>query len=367
MTKNFTLLAFLIFWCNFSFAQFPEVATEVTFTQDSKEYVPLEEYIDLVEDEYSWFGKRPILDLDNPFQFPGNRIYTLDEIEISLIGFLEFRIPVDTALDGYTFFDFETLAPGMEVQNPRVSPLHEDNGYVLFYQSEDSVVIEFRNVANFFEVDPFSEDFGSRFNLQVIYFLNEPCFEFHYGPSTISEDAEEYYYYFRKFRVGFFFGYDKWGFDGQSSVFLYNKDHFRLSGDPKSPELLTISPDEAPGGTGPFSSTTGLDSFPPEGTVYRFCFDQTTSTEEIAELSGDLTLYPNPTTDMVYFSLPEEDANRMGDLNVQVIDLSGNVVIESEFGTDLHGGLNVEMLPAGIYFVRLTGENLSKTVKMVKK
>ncbi|TVR89257.1 MAG: T9SS C-terminal target domain-containing protein [Saprospirales bacterium] len=63
----------------------------------------------------------------------------------------------------------------------------------------------------------------------------------------------------------------------------------------------------------------------------------------------------------------EEDASRIGDLNVQVIDLSGNVVNESEFGPDLIRGLNVEMLPAGMYLVRLTVENLSQTVNMAKK
>ncbi len=357
--KTFLLFAATMVLSTTLWAQL-ELNYEIEFTHFQQDYIPLEEYTNLTEglgawDFYDLYDQ--FLILNNPVVMPGFEDRPLNFLHFD--GFAGFELVYSNPGDPYELFLISAA-----IDDYAISPLADDNntdqGHILFLETDEGFVFEFQNVGLEEEMYQGDGNLVSRVNFQVEYHYNDRCVQFNYGHSEIGAEYQAYIDEWGML-IGTSFGWYSWeSIDGESDLLgLFGL----VYGDPSNPSFETVLID----GESDYEDENPLLGIPAEGTVYRFCFDQTTSTEEIVELSTDLTLYPNPATDMVYFSLPEEDASRMGDLNVQVIDLSGNVVIESEFGPDLHGGLNVEMLPTGMYFVRLTGENLSQTVKMVKK
>jgi hypothetical protein len=79
---------------------------------------------------------------------------------------------------------------------------------------------------------------------------------------------------------------------------------------------------------------------------------------------ASLTIYPNPSNGIFNISIERVS----GDLQCKVIDLTGNEYRNFEF-TGIKGftvkQLDLKELPAGVYFISLTGRNLSKVEKIV--
>ncbi len=357
--KTFLLFASTMVMSTALWAQL-DLNYEIEFTHFQQDYIPLEEYTNLTEGLDSWDNNElfdQYLILSNPVVLPGLEDRPLNEFYID--GIAGFELVYYNSGDPYELILIAS-AINDEVISPLVDENNTDQGHILFLETEEGFVFEFQNVGLEEEMYLNDGNLVSRVNFQVEYHYNDRCVQFNYGHSDIGAEYQAYIDSWGML-IGTGLGWISWEIiDGQID---FSQLIGLVYGDPSDPSFETVLID----GESDEEGENPLLGIPPEGTIYRFCFDQTTSTEENVELSTDLTLYPNPATDVVYFSLPEEDASRMGDLNVQVIDLSGSVVIESEFGSDLHGGFNIEMLPTGMYFVRLTGENLSKTVKMVKK
>ncbi len=81
----------------------------------------------------------------------------------------------------------------------------------------------------------------------------------------------------------------------------------------------------------------------------------------MAELlsEGDARVYPNPATDQLYLQTSFDK------ISVQILDVSGKVVLNSkEYPSGLHR-ISVESLSDGIYFVRLTSQNGERVEKLV--
>lgn len=78
-------------------------------------------------------------------------------------------------------------------------------------------------------------------------------------------------------------------------------------------------------------------------------------------------LYPNPTADMVYISIENLQAKR---LSIELLDMSGRVIsndfIENPSPVFTHS-INVYMLPAGAYMIRLTTEYGTDMLRLIKK
>ncbi|MBO5838061.1 MAG: leucine-rich repeat domain-containing protein [Bacteroidales bacterium] len=79
-----------------------------------------------------------------------------------------------------------------------------------------------------------------------------------------------------------------------------------------------------------------------------------TSLQDIAELT-EITFHPNPTSGMITFSKEIE--------RIDVIDNIGKVVMRF-FDTN---EINIETLPAGVYYLRMTIEDKTTTKKVIKK
>jgi len=177
----------------------------------------------------------------------------------------------------------------------------------------------------------------SRANIIMKFDYETRCLEYHCGPSVISPQLQEEFQ--DSWIVGTLFGWFYEEFDGANIVddWLYLVGI--LSGDPSNPEFEQILEDpdfdEEP---------TFLNSFPEEGTVYQFCYDQTTSVNEtIAENMDKLTLYPNPATGIVQIKTGADSRIEQ----VLVYDQMGRVV-STHKGTHK---VDVSHLPSGLYVI----------------
>ena len=85
-----------------------------------------------------------------------------------------------------------------------------------------------------------------------------------------------------------------------------------------------------------------------------FALIDESSLSEDAELT-EITFYPNPTRGKVTFSQAIE--------KVEVIDLSGKTVQTYENANEI----NIETLPAGVYYLRMTIEDKTTTRKVIKE
>lgn len=72
----------------------------------------------------------------------------------------------------------------------------------------------------------------------------------------------------------------------------------------------------------------------------------------------EFKVYPNPTSDYLFFS------KDVSDQKISVIDLSGNIVLKTEFSQN---GLDVSGLPSGVYFVVIEDTNEKIIKRFLKK
>ncbi len=77
------------------------------------------------------------------------------------------------------------------------------------------------------------------------------------------------------------------------------------------------------------------------------------------ETSQQLSLYPNPASDIIYIA-GEEDA-----CDVQILNIQGKILksVHLESGSE---GVDISNLTSGIYFMRVSSENVMKTIQFVK-
>lgn len=83
------------------------------------------------------------------------------------------------------------------------------------------------------------------------------------------------------------------------------------------------------------------------------------STTGIGQLENrNIEMYPNPTTDVITLKIQSA-----GDANAVIFDTDGRVVIKQSFSQQTQ--LNVSMLEAGIYYVKVSSEEISEVIKLV--
>jgi hypothetical protein len=80
---------------------------------------------------------------------------------------------------------------------------------------------------------------------------------------------------------------------------------------------------------------------------------------------GEFHVYPNPTTDFVIVTIPEEIK---GNLTATVMNLLGAVVKTQSFTkSDTSIKIDFSSLPSGIYLLKLADNTVVKTVKIIKQ
>jgi hypothetical protein len=86
---------------------------------------------------------------------------------------------------------------------------------------------------------------------------------------------------------------------------------------------------------------------------------------DVAEMSrAEFHVYPNPTTDFVFVTIPEEIK---GNLTATVMNLFG-AVVKTEKYTHAEASVKIDFssLPSGIYLLKLADNTVVKTVKIIK-
>lgn len=79
-------------------------------------------------------------------------------------------------------------------------------------------------------------------------------------------------------------------------------------------------------------------------------------------LSEDLKVFPNPTNNKIYFKIPTTEKL----VSIIIFDVLGNQVLNS-FLTPGTNEIDMFHLSAGLYMVNFRSENISKTIKLIKK
>jgi hypothetical protein len=92
--------------------------------------------------------------------------------------------------------------------------------------------------------------------------------------------------------------------------------------------------------------------------------DNTVSTKpEVQDVSKLISVYPNPTNGLV--SIDMSDIKQLGDVTTTITDIAGKVVL-SKKASNNKIQLNIDTMPAGIYFVTVSSELFFSIHKIVK-
>jgi len=103
-----------------------------------------------------------------------------------------------------------------------------------------------------------------------------------------------------------------------------------------------------------FASTYGRGLF--SGT-----FTATSLSSNDVTLNKGIKLYPNPSNGIVTISIE----NFSGNLNVAVYDLNGRKVLSNSIDFSTQTSINLEGLQSGVYVLKLEGDNLSYSEKII--
>ncbi|WP_284698684.1 PA domain-containing protein [Flavobacterium lacisediminis] len=95
--------------------------------------------------------------------------------------------------------------------------------------------------------------------------------------------------------------------------------------------------------------------------IFSGAFTATTLSAEDNALVKGIKLYPNPSNGVVTISVP----NYSGNLDINVFDLNGRKVLSSSGDFSSEKAINLTGLQSGVYIVKLEGENLSYSEKVV--
>jgi len=111
----------------------------------------------------------------------------------------------------------------------------------------------------------------------------------------------------------------------------------------------------------------GSMNFEELGTLYADFKANALGVDENGELS-DIKVYPNPVSHQLHILLSDIQMNSSGTVKVDLISLSGKVVLSDAFPMQ-QSVINMDMsqLSSGEYTLLLTSENLNFTKKVIKK
>ena len=354
------LLLFCMFCCVPMWSQL-EINLEIDFNaQFGQEYIPLEEFTNLTEGMGAWnhtdMYEYEDYELSTPLIFPGFEDRPMDRADLGAYGdmFIEYynwpEDPYDIYLNGLAL-DYGVLSPLNDEKN-------EDQGYILLHESDGIIIFELRNVALEEELEVGDGDLISRINLQIEIHFEDLCVQYNYGPSIITPTMEQYFEEYMPVGAVFGWFYEEL-IDGN-----WEEDYLDLvgilSGDPNNPHFhqlwIDMDFDE---------EVEFLNAFPEEGTVYRFCFSETTSVHELSAGESALRLFPNPASTELFVDLSGSDSGAFNSYLVQIVDIHGKVLLEKEIESH-RSVVDIESLPNGLYLLRIKGDHFTEVKKFFK-
>jgi hypothetical protein len=90
--------------------------------------------------------------------------------------------------------------------------------------------------------------------------------------------------------------------------------------------------------------------------------DPVVNIDEEGKIKSDFNVYPNPSSDFIYFETTNKTCNES--YHIQLIDIYGKIIIETE--SSLSNKIDVNNISSGIYFIRFTNNiDQNSTLKKV--
>ena len=250
-----------------------------------------------------------------------------------LLGFGGIGTDTTGIISGITYGDMDLADRGsITPSGPSLSPVR----YAVTGATPNRIAkVEIANAGFFDEIDNngTANDFV---NIQVWVYETSNIIELHYGPSSIS--TSDYFLFSNGPAPGYVKNLD---FNGLSV-----EKYYSLAGDPTAPTIDSI---DIFGGSG-----SGLDSYPGNGTVYRFTPKSATGVSNIPGFAS-VRVYPTITNGLLNMELNEATT-----ANYQVLAMDGR---STEFAGKLSKGnnrLDAGSLTPGMYLLRIeNGTNRS--------
>lgn len=198
------------------------------------------------------------------------------------------------------------------------------------------------NAGMYDEYDLYGTDNDS-INYQVWFYEIDNTVELHYGPSNISHPAD-YHYISGSAIVGYIKDFDLDNF-GLGKIYY-------LKGDPAAPTIDSADSNNPIMG--------GLNSYPPNGTVYRFA-PKGLDVKKVSALDGQLAMVTNTSsTDVVI------NNNAKGSLTYSILSIDGASMNITGKLTEGRNQIDISALAAGMYMLQVQGAEGQKAFKVVK-
>lgn len=257
-------------------------------------------------------------------------------LDLSMGGF--FQDPTSTLLTGFTYGESDLVDRGFLDSLGSRSPI----SYAVSGTRPNRIFkVELANAGFYDEQDLYLTALDS-VNLQIWLYETSSVVEMHYGPSQITHPTDYFY-----FGNGPLVGYFK-EFDGNASGAIYT-----LTGDPLRPTLDSVD----------FVNTivNTLDTWPANGTVYRFSpIASTTAVGSVAFLQ-DVKVYPTQVNSIINVTYTTTE-----NAEYSITSLAGAMLKKGNL-TQGTNSLDVATLAPGTYVLRVcnaTGQALFRFTKM---
>ena len=323
MKKN--ILAFVITLASAGvFAQQP-VGPHYLFTTYSSAFTPLEEGVSLdggmVWDDPTW-------------TFPlGFTFYTANDTITTLyvgeLGTTVYGIQDDSLSDVFLpYFDDIANADNDTLVSPVSYVVEGPPGFQI-------CKIEWMNVG-FYEDWAANGTYTNTTSFQLWLYENSNIFEYHYGPSNISDPSTIHM------------------FGAPAAAFLENLNQntgfdwegfYSVTGNTDAPTITTVTNAEVLAAQG-IPSYALLNGEPAEGTVYRFA-PTFVNVEENSLATFDV--FPNPTSGLLNVFNPTQES-----VAAQILSAEGKV-IQVETLTSGRNAIQTDKLSSGFYLLRING------------
>lgn len=243
---------------------------------------------------------------------------------------------------GFLFMnaDMHDRADTGAIVQKSVSPVR----YVVDGQSPNRIFkLEIFNAGFAHEYDTYGTNEDS-LNLQIWLYEKNNEIEFHFGPSKVTYTAD----YFNMMGEVPFVYFDE--LDPMSGML---KQFYCLHGSPSNP---SIDSSDSP------NDLKGLDSYPADGTVYRFAPKPPAATNVTMINKNNVKVYPTAAADRLFISNAENKP-----LLYTVVSVKGEIThIAGKIDSNATTGLDVSELANGNYIVQLAGSGGRSAIQFIK-
>lgn len=323
MKKN--ILAFVITLASAGvFAQLP-VGPHYLFTTYTSVFTPLEEGVSLdggmIWDDPTW-----TVPLGFTFYTANDTITTL---YVGELGTTVYGIQDDSLSDVFLpYFDDIANADNDTLVSPVSYVVEGPPGFQI-------CKIEWMNVG-FYEDWAANGTYTNTTSFQLWLYENSNIFEYHYGPSNISDPSTIHM------------------FGAPAAAFLENLNQntgfdwegfYSVTGNTDAPTITTVTNAEVLAAQG-IPSYALLNGEPAEGTVYRFA-PTFVNVEENSLATFDV--FPNPTSGLLNVFNPTQES-----VAAQILSAEGKV-IQVETLTSGRNAIQTDKLSSGFYLLRING------------